>query len=84
MKNIEKPSDGGNPLHYETYLTYDEFANTLIGSGKLKAENSSFALTGKNSDFNGTIEVGADSDIAVFKNSARVWQNLVNKKLSTL
>ena len=70
LKNIEKPSDGGNPLHYETYLTYDEFANTLIGSGKLNAENSSFALTGKNSDFNGTIEVGADSDIAVFKNSA--------------
>ena len=70
MKNIEKPSDGGNPLHYETYLTYDEFANTLIGSGKLNAENSSFALTGKNSDFNGTIEVGADSDIAVFKNNA--------------
>ena len=70
LKNIEKPSDGGNPLHYETYLTYDEFANTLIGSGKLNAENSSFALTGKNSDFNGTIEVGADSDIAVFKNNA--------------
>lgn len=70
LKNIEKPSGGGNPLHYETYLTYDEFANTLIGSGKLNAENSSFALTGKNSDFNGTIEVGADSDIAVFKNNA--------------
>ena len=64
LKNIEKPSGGGNPLHYET------FANTLIGSGKLNAENSSFALTGKNSDFNGTIEVGADSDIAVFKNNA--------------
>ena len=70
LKNIEKPSGGGNPLHYETYLTYDEFANTLIGAGKLNAENSSFALTGKNSDFNGTIEVGADSDIAVFKNNA--------------
>ena len=70
LKNIEKPSGGGNPLHYETYLTYDEFANTLIGSGKLNAENSSFALTGKNSDFNRTIEVGADSDIAVFKNNA--------------
>ena len=39
LKNIEKPSGGGNPLHYETYLTYDEFANTLIGSGKLNAES---------------------------------------------
>ena len=70
LKNIEKPSDSGNPLHYETFLTYDEFANTLIGSGELNAENSSFALTGNNSDFNGTIKVGAGSDIAVFKNSA--------------
>ena len=70
LKNIEKPSDSGNPLHYETFLTYDEFANTLIGSGELNAENSSFALTGNNSDFNGTINVGAGSDIAVFKNSA--------------